>query len=88
MATALVDALSPTSESRAGQERQFSHHENGLQREVERVEQLEATAEMCAYCFGERRVVACWQSLFQEKVEVDSSPAARVCRKKNHRKAE
>lgn len=50
MATALVG--SPTSESRAEQERQFSHHEDGLQREVEHVEALQATQEMCAYCFG------------------------------------
>lgn len=62
MATALVDALSPTSESRAGQERQFSRHEEGLLRDVGHpaaatapptVEPaLAATREMCAYCFG------------------------------------
>lgn len=52
MASALVDALSPTSETRAGHEHQFSRHEDGLQREVGHPETLEATAEMCAYCFG------------------------------------
>lgn len=52
MATALVDALSPTNGSRAGQERQFSRHEDGLQREVGHAEALQATEEMCAYCFG------------------------------------
>lgn len=52
MATALVEALSPTSESRAGQERQFSRHEEGLQIEAGHAEALLATEEMCAYCFG------------------------------------
>lgn len=50
MATALVG--SPTAESRAEQERQFSRHEDGLQREVESPDALQATKEMCAYCFG------------------------------------
>lgn len=50
MATALVG--SPTGESRAEQERQFSRHEDGLQREVEPPEAPQATKEMCAYCFG------------------------------------
>eukprot|EP00904_Undaria_pinnatifida_P009962 jgi/Undpi1/6096/HiC_scaffold_20.g08581.m1 len=49
MATALVG--SPTGESRAEQERQFSRHEDGLQREVEPPEAPQATKEMCAYCF-------------------------------------
>lgn len=50
MATALVG--SPTDERRAEQERQLSHHEDGIQREVAPAESLSATKEMCAYCFG------------------------------------
>lgn len=52
MATALVDAVSPRNRA-AGQEGQFSRHEDGLSREVGHPETLQATKEMCAYCFGE-----------------------------------
>lgn len=51
MATALVDAVSPRNRA-AGQEGQFSRHEDGLSREVGHPEVLQASKEMCAYCFG------------------------------------
>ena len=59
MATALVDAVSPSSRAR-NQAGQFSRHDEGLPREVGgHPEALQATEEMCAYCFG------AWFELFE-----------------------
>ncbi|CAM9627227.1 unnamed protein product [Choristocarpus tenellus] len=51
MTSTLVEALSPRDETRASQERQYSHHEDRSQRDAVLADDIHATEDMCAYCF-------------------------------------